>query len=104
MASSQRSAGPVNPIFPGGAPALQRFVDQTRRPLSVATSGTVFVEFVVNADGSVGNCIVRKGINTEADLEAVRIVASMPAWTPGTVDGEPARYKFILPIDFTAGI
>jgi periplasmic protein TonB len=92
----------TNPSFPGGASALQRFVDHIKQPLSVTTSGTVFVEFVVNADGLVGDLVVLKGLDMEADQEAIRIVSSMPAWTPGTVNGEPASFKFVLPISFDA--
>ncbi len=100
MTPSQSNTGVINPVFPGGALALQRFVDQTKQPVSTTASGTVFVEFVVNVDGSVSDYIVLKGAGMESDLEAVRIVSTMPEWTPGTIDGEPARFKFVLPIAF----
>lgn len=70
------------PAFPGGVTALQIFVDQTKQHLPVSTSGTVFVEFVVNEDGSVSDFVVLKGLGAEADIEAVRIVSTMPAWIP----------------------
>ncbi|WP_162391446.1 energy transducer TonB [Spirosoma endbachense] len=100
MTPSQSNTGAINPVFPGGALALQRFVDQTKQPVSPPASETVFVEFVVNVDGSVSDYTVLKGAGMEADLEAVRIVSIMPEWTPGTIDGEPARFKFVLPIPF----
>lgn len=100
MIPSQPSTGAIDPVFPGGALALQRFVDQAKQPISTTTSGTVSVEFVVNVDGSVSDYTILKGAGLEADSEAVRIVSVMPEWTPGTVNGEPARFKFVLPIDF----
>ena len=100
MTPFQSNTGAINPVFPGGTLALQRFVDQTKQPVSITASETVFVEFVVNIDGSVSDYTVLKGAGMEADLEAVRIVSVMPKWTPGTVDGELARFKFVLPIDF----
>jgi TonB family protein len=100
MSPSQSNSGASNPVFPGGALALQRFVDQTKQPVSTPASGTVFVEFVVHVDGSVCDYTVLKGAGMEADLEAMRIVSVMPTWTPGTVNGEPARFKFVLPITF----
>jgi protein TonB len=89
----------MNPFFPGGAAALQRYVQQNTR--QVMASGTVFVEFVVNVDGSVSDLVVLKGLGMEADQEAIRVIAGMPPWTPGTINGEAARFTFVLPIDFT---
>ncbi|WP_410528593.1 energy transducer TonB [Spirosoma sp. KUDC1026] len=57
---------------------------------------------MVNADGSVSDLVVLKGLGLEADQEAVRIVSSMPNWVPGTVNGKPVSVKFVLPISFDA--
>jgi protein TonB len=89
-------------MFPGGAFALQRFLNHHKQPLTTSAPGTVFVEFTVNFDGSVSNLVVLEGLGIEADQEAVRIVSEMPQWIPGTVNGEPARFKFVLPVDFAA--
>ena len=35
------------------------------------------------------------------DEEAVRVVGSMPDWTPGYDDGEPVDVEFRMPIRFT---
>lgn len=91
-----------NPTFPGDPLALQHFVDQTKNHFAANLGGTVFVEFFVNSDGSTSDYVVLKVAGMEADIDAVRIVSTMPSWTPGTVNGEPARFKFVLPIDFSA--
>lgn len=94
----------VNPIFPGGLTALTAFVENAKPQLFIkdhpAKEPAVFVEFVVNTDGSISDFVVLKGLSTEADLEAVRVVSTMPNWTPGTINGEPVRAKFVLPIKF----
>jgi periplasmic protein TonB len=101
MVSFQSGAGSTDPIFPGGVLGLQRFMSKNQRPLAVPVTGTVFVEFVVKADGSVGDCVVLDGLSPEADREALRLVASLPNWTPGTSKGKPASCTFTLPVDFT---
>lgn len=100
MVSFQPGAGSTDPVFPGGVLGLQRFLKKNQRPLSVAIEGTVFVELVVQANGHVGEFLILEGLSTEADQEALRLVASMPDWRPGTIEGKPAQFKFVLPIDF----
>jgi TonB family protein len=94
------NANSINPVFPGGATALQRYVQQETRQVATTASGTVFVQFVVNADGTIGDPVILKGLDVEADQEAIRVVVNMPAWIPGTANGGAARFTFVLPIDF----
>jgi TonB family protein len=100
MVSSLPNANSTDPIFPGGVIGLQRFIKQNKHSLGVAVAGTVFVEFVVKADGTVGDFDILEGLSIEADQEALRILSRMPKWTPGTIDGTPAQFKFVLPVDF----
>jgi len=62
--------------------------------------GRVFVNFVVEKDGSVNEVKVRKGIGKLCDEEAVRVVKAMPKWTPGMQDGKPVRVHYNLPFFF----
>ena len=62
--------------------------------------GTVFVEFVVNKDGSLSDITLMKGIDTNIDKEALRAVAELTDWNPGKVKGEAVRTKMVLPITF----
>ena len=64
------------------------------------TQGTVFVTFVVEKDGSVSNVTILRGIGSGCDQESVRVVESMPKWTPGYQDGKPVRVSFNLPIKY----
>ncbi|MCB8963861.1 MAG: TonB family protein [Bacteroidales bacterium] len=63
-------------------------------------SGCVFVEFIVERDGSISNV---KSLRKADDLlvqEALRVIKASPQWTPGRHNGKPARVKFALPINF----
>jgi TonB family protein len=65
--------------------------------------GKVFVEFVVNKDGSISDVRVVKGIGGGCDEEAVRVVRIAPAWKAGTQKGQPIRQRMVLPITFKLG-
>ena len=62
--------------------------------------GKVFVQFIVEKDGSVGEATVLRGISTECDEMALQVVKAMPNWKPATFKGKPVRSKFVLPINF----
>lgn len=63
-------------------------------------TGWVYVEFVVERDGSVSNVNVIKGIDPLLDQEAIRVIKKSPKWTPGLQDNKPVRVKYVVPIQF----
>jgi TonB family protein len=65
--------------------------------------GKVFVEFVVEKDGTISNVRTVKGIGAGCDEEAERVVKLSPKWNPGTQQGEPIRQKIVLPLVFKLG-
>ena len=62
--------------------------------------GRVTLQFTVNADGSVSNVKVLRGVDSSLDKEAVRVVSSSPKWKPGKQRGRPVRVAYTLPINF----
>jgi TonB family protein len=97
------------PEFPGGVDAHMKYlaknVKYPGKALDANTSGTVYIQFIVNADGSISDPTVIRGVSgpggKECDDEALRVVKSMPNWTPGKQNGKNVRVKYILPIKFT---
>jgi len=63
-------------------------------------AGTVFVQFVVEANGSVSNITIARGIGGGCDEEALRVIKNMPHWKPGKQNGKAVRVKLSLPIKF----
>ncbi len=63
-------------------------------------TGKVIVQFVVMEDGSLAGILVLKGVSPSLDEEALRVVASMPAWQPGYEKNKPVRVYFNQPITF----
>jgi protein TonB len=62
--------------------------------------GRVYLEFVVEKDGSLTDIKVIKGIGGGCDEEASRIIAAAPKWKPGKQRGRPVRVKMVMPILF----
>jgi protein TonB len=91
----------------GGMQAFYKFVsDKIKYPAQarrMGIEGRVFVEFVINKDGSLSDVRAIKGIGAGCDEEAVRIVQSSPAWSPGKQRGKPVKQRYTLPIIFKLG-
>ena len=62
--------------------------------------GRVFVSFVVGEDGYVEDVQVIKGVEPMLDKEALRVIQSLPRWTPGNQQGKPVRVKYTVPVTF----
>ena len=62
--------------------------------------GRVFVEFIIDKDGSLIDLKVLKGIDKACDNEAIRVLKDAPNWIPGKVAGIPVKVKMILPISY----
>ena len=62
--------------------------------------GKVFVEFVIEKDGSITNVRVLRSVDPSLDKEAIRVVSSMPKWKPGKQRGKAVRVSYTVPINF----
>ena len=92
------------PSFPGGNGALQSYLASNLKYPVVAqengVQGRVTVGFVVERDGSVTDVKVVRSVDPSLDREAVRVVKSMPKWTPGKQNGATVRVKYNVPVVF----
>ena len=92
------------PSFPGGQAAMMNYLSKSIKYPVVAEEngiqGRVIVSFVVEKDGSISGAKVVKSVDPSLDKEALRLVRSMPRWTPGRQDGKPVRVKYNVPITF----
>jgi protein TonB len=92
------------PEFVGGIEGLGKYLGDNivypKEAVANKVTGTVFVSFVVNADGSVSDAQVLKGIGSGCNEEALRVVQHMPDWRPGKQSGQPVAVRYSLPIRF----
>jgi protein TonB len=91
----------------GGMQAFYNYVNtkikypaQARR---MGIEGKVFVEFVINKDGSLTDVKAIKGIGAGCDEEAIRVIQSAPPWNPGKQRGKAVKQRYTLPIFFKLG-
>jgi TonB family protein len=91
-----------NPEFIGGQAKMYQFLGENIKYPQAAqranVSGRVFVKFIVEDDGSIGDVEVIKGIGFGCDEEAIRVVKSMPRWKPGVQNGKNVRVYYNMPI------
>lgn len=93
------------PEFPGGIGEMYHWLENNlkypQKALENHSEGKVIVSFKVERDGSLSDArIVRDGVGNDAAEEALRLVNSMPAWSPGKQNGKKVAVRYILPITF----
>ena len=93
------------PEFPGGDLGLMKYIQKNVRYPAIAKeyniTGKVYVSFIVDKTGSVTNVKIVRGVDKNLDAEALRVVKSLPKYTPGRQMGRPVRVMFTIPINFT---
>jgi len=94
----------VMPEYFGGVNAMfdfiQKNVNYPESAKKKGIEGRVFVQFVVEKDGSLSSFQVLRGVNDELNDEAIRVLKMMPKWKPGMKDGKPVRVQFTMPFNF----
>ena len=92
------------PAFPGGDQALFKFLGENVKYPVIAQEngiqGRVICQFVVNKDGSIVDVEVVRPVDPSLDKEAIRVIKSMPNWSPGKQRGKSVRVKYTLPVNF----
>ena len=92
------------PEFPGGDKGFHQFIaDNVKYPAEAKEKGIrgiVYVNFIVEPDGSISDIRVLRGIGGGCDEEAVRVVEYMPKFKPGIQNGEAVRVSYTVPVIF----
>ena len=93
------------PEFPGGMVELMNFVSNNVRypaeALNTGIEGRVTTIFIVEKDGTLSNIQVLRGVDPSLNAEALRVIRSMPKWTPGRQGEKPVRTRYTVPVNFT---
>ena len=93
------------PMFPGGDGALLQYISEnTKYPENAKTQniqGKVIIRFCVTPDGGVSLASVLKGVSPELDVEAMRVVNTLPSFRPGTQGGKAVPVWYMVPIEFS---
>jgi protein TonB len=94
----------VEAEFPGGYDAWKKYLlSELRYPslaLELGEQGVVYIEFVIELDGSISNVRVVKGVSLDIDREAKRVIKNSPKWVPGRTANNQVRTRLNIPIRF----
>ena len=92
------------PEFPGGETELYKYLSKNLKYPDMAIqqgiTGKVYVQFVVEKDGSIANPKVLRDIGGGCGEEAIRVVRAMPKWNPGVQRTKKGRVQYTLPVNF----
>ena len=90
--------------IPGGFEALADYIAKSivypEQAKIDGVEGKVFVQLIVEADGSIGDVTLLRGIGGGCDEEALRVIKAMPQWKPARFKGKPTRSRFQIPLYF----
>ncbi len=94
-----------NAEFPGGAPALQKYMKKIDLPKDAKPEDTssaikkirVYYAFDVNTDGKISNIKLAKSNCKECEQPVLDAILKMPDFIPATEAGKLKKVKYILP-------
>jgi TonB family protein len=91
------------PSYPGGHSEMIKFIKKNLKfpkDSDTTVQGKVYIEFVVNDNGSLSDFRVVKGLADAFDNSALETVKKMPNWIPARMDNKPIKAKIVVPIKF----
>lgn len=99
------------PEYPGGIAALMQYIGENvkypEKDKKEDREGKVYVQFVIDKDGSVIMVEHAKHMALAEDLptalmiaEALRVIDAMPNWSPGYQKGKAVKVSYTIPIIF----
>ncbi len=93
------------PKYPGGDKARMSFlmknIKYPTEAMENGETGTVYVSFIVEKDGSLSDISIIRGVSPSLDAETIRVVSLMPNWLPGKQRGKLVRVRFNMPVRYS---
>jgi TonB family protein len=89
--------------FPGGEEGFASFLRKNLKvpqELDAGQKATVVARFVIDTSGNVSNLEIRKSAGTLFDKEVIRVLKTMPKWTPRLLNGFPLKEMFERAVTF----
>ncbi len=87
--------------FPGGIPAVRKFIADNIDMRNVVGEGKMYMQFVVDTNGKISRVSVT-GEKVDCDgceKAAINVIKSMPDWIPARKKGERVNSYYRLPIN-----
>ncbi|MDR1591415.1 MAG: TonB family protein [Prevotellaceae bacterium] len=92
------------PAFPGGEAEMYAYLRKNLiypvMAQEAGIQGRVTVQFVITPEGDVSKVEVIGPLHPSCDREAIRLISSMPKWTPGRQQGRAVYVYYSIPVVF----
>ncbi|MBX7095638.1 MAG: energy transducer TonB [Flavobacteriales bacterium] len=85
------------------APSYPLSKEELKARLTVkdaAIKGKVYIQFIVNKDGTVYDFKVLRGLSEQQDKKAIELIKSLGNWIPGTQNGVKVNCRYTQPVYF----
>lgn len=96
------------PEYPGGMEALKSdIMNGVKYPVEAKTKGIkgkVYVSFIVDEQGIVSDAKIVRGVDTQLDKEALRVINDLKTWKPGKDKGKVVKVSYTIPIQFALDV
>lgn len=79
---------------------LGKKIKYTQYAKEIGVEGIVYIQFVVEKDGSITNTKIVRGIEPSLDNMALKTIQNMGKWNPGKQRGKAVRVQQVIPINF----
>lgn len=93
-----------HPAFPGGTKAYRNYLLKTlkypKEAKEMGIEGNVYLSFVVDTDGTLGDFEVVRSLGGGLNEEALRVYMEGPNWTPGILNGEAVKTRMMARVVF----
>lgn len=90
----------IQPKYYGGMNEVGQFIKANTDHKKIGKNkGKVIVKFVLDNNGNVSTAEINESSNETLNVEAIRLVKSMPRWQPGYQTAY-VRVQYMLPINF----
>tara|TARA_B110000285_G_scaffold95090_1_gene108497 strand:- start:4536 stop:4916 length:381 start_codon:yes stop_codon:yes gene_type:complete len=94
----------VEATFPEGTAAMQNWIAANvfypQSAIENNEQGKVYLSFIVELDGSLTNIKIVRGVSSNLDKEAIRVIKKMPKWEAAEDKAKKVRTICRLPINF----
>lgn len=95
----------INATFPGGIDKFNQYMVKNIRYPEYARKhhihGEVYLNFVIDKDGSIKHVRVSRGVSKDIDEEAIRVLKNSPKWNPTKMCGKTVKTRYSIPINFS---
>jgi TonB family protein len=95
----------VSPVFPGGDKGFIHYLSQNIRYPQLAreknVQGRVYVQFIVERDGSLSDIKALRDPGEGLGAEAIRVISDSPKWKPGLQNNVAVRVQYTVPVNFS---